>query len=176
MPRERVPGYHGTVTHGSDNDDAPEAGQRRDFRGEFRQIIHADPLLARLAGRGYPHLPLRSTFAISVITSMLAVLTRNTVLAVVLGLLALAGNGAVVHLLARRDEQTSGVLLRLLRAGSLVVILLLVGTSLATPGPSSAAPRSRHHSGAPPLSTSSPSPSAVGLSGAHGARAIRGTP
>ena len=99
-------------------------------------MVHADPLLARLAERSYPNHPLRSTFVVSLTTLFLTLLTQNTVLAVVLGILVLAGHAIVVHLLAKQDETGSMVMLTLLRAGCGLVIVLMVGTALATPATS----------------------------------------
>ena len=105
-------------------------------------MIHADPMLARLAEHGYPNLPLRSTFVITVVALLLAFLTQNIVLAAMIGLLVLVGNGTVVHLLAVRDEQGSGMLLRLLRGGSAALIVLIVGAAVVAPN--GAADGSRH--------------------------------
>ena len=122
------------MTSSQGNDDGLEAGRRRDFRGEFREMIHTDPLLVRLAEHSYPHLRLRSTFLVSVATFVLAVLTQNMMLAAVLGLLMLAGHAAVVHLLAVRDENGSRVMLSVLRGGCAVAIVVIVGTALAGSG------------------------------------------
>jgi hypothetical protein len=115
------------------NDDGLEAGRCGGFRTEFRRMIAADPSLSRLAGRGYPYLPLRSTFGVSMATPLLAGLTQHLLLAAVIGLLVLAGNACVVYLLAHQDEHGGEVLLKLLRAGSTAIILLIVGASLTDP-------------------------------------------
>lgn len=125
--------YYLDVTSIPGNDDGLEAGRRRDFRGEFRQIVHADPLLARLVERSYPDLPLRSTFVVSLATLLLVLLTQNMVMAAILGILLLAGHATVVHLLAEQNERGSGVVLTLLRGGCALVIVLIVGTALTTP-------------------------------------------
>ena len=93
-------------------------------------MIAADPLLARLAESGYPDLPLRSTFAVSLLTLLLTLLTQSLLPSAVIGVLLLAGHAIVVHLLAQEDEHGSAVMLTLLRGGCLVVIVLIVGTAL----------------------------------------------
>jgi hypothetical protein len=115
------------------NEDGPEAGQRGDFRVEFRRMIAADPLLAGLARCGYPDLPLQSTSVVSLATLVVAVLTRHLVLAAVIGLLVLAGHAGVVHLLAQQNERGGGLVLTLLRTGCVIAVVLLVGASLVGP-------------------------------------------
>jgi hypothetical protein len=133
-------------------------------------MVHADPLLARLAERSYPNLPLRSTFVVSLITLLLALLTQNRVLAAVLGILVLAGHGTVVHMLAKQDEKGSRVMLTLLRGGCGLVIVLIVGTSLTTPATST---RSAPSSTSQAASRNS---APVDTSGTESAPSVPGTP
>lgn len=130
MPPAR---HYVRVTSIPGNDDGLEAGHRRDLRGELRRMIDADPMLASLVVRTYPNLHLRSTFAISMATVLVAVLTLNTVLAAVIGLLLLAGHLFVIFLLAHRFERGALVMLGLLRGGCAGLTLLIAGTMLVLP-------------------------------------------
>jgi hypothetical protein len=152
------------VTSTQGNDDGPQAERRSDVREEFRQMVHADPLLARLAQHSYPHLRLRSTFLISAVTLVLALLTQNAGLAAVFGVVVLAGHGAVVHQLAVHDEQGSKVMLTLLRGGCTVAIVLLVGTFLSGPSGSSGSAGTARPSGSAGTAGSAGSPGWAGLS------------
>lgn len=129
------PGKRTVTVSASDGQAAGDTGAAGQ---QFAALVESDPGLSRLAARlRYPELHLGSTSLLMLITVAMLLVSRGLFTAAVVGMTLIAGQVALVYLLAARELEAAWVLQRLLRMlclGVTVFVVVLAWNTMGVPG------------------------------------------